>query len=282
MRLSLVATMALMASLGAVQAARADAILYVNDDSGNIGQVDITTQSVVANSVHSTGAVLTDIGFNSAGTLYGTGFQTLYSINPNSGSTTLLGTYTNEIGMNGLVGSGGTDLLASSNSDNNIYQIDPTNPNTPTKIATSPGTSAGDLAFSGSTLYEAGIDSGGIANVLIDLTNGSTIGQFQTASGATINNVYGLADDGTTMYAVAGTQLYTVNLASAVLTPLFDWSAAENGQDLGSANGEAFIGEGSSTPPTPPTSVPEPGSLALLGTALIGLGVLVRRKSSRS
>jgi hypothetical protein len=54
--------------------ARADMILYIDDASGNIGRVDITTQTVVAGSVHSTGQSLTDIGFGAGGALYGTTF----------------------------------------------------------------------------------------------------------------------------------------------------------------------------------------------------------------
>jgi hypothetical protein len=49
-------------------------ILYIDDASGNIGRVDITTQTVVAGSVHSTGQSLTDIGFGAGGALYGTTF----------------------------------------------------------------------------------------------------------------------------------------------------------------------------------------------------------------
>jgi hypothetical protein len=81
--------------------------------------------------------------------------------------------------------------------------------------------------------------------------------------------VFGLAYDGTTMYAVNGTIVYSVNLTNGVLTELFDYSTAENGQDLGAANGTAFIGEGS-------TATPEPNFVFF--TVLAGLGVVVAKK----
>jgi hypothetical protein len=72
----LCAVAAVSLSLGALEA-QADTILYVSDQNDNIGQVDINTQSVVAGSVHDTGQALTDIGFNSAGNLFGTTFTAL-------------------------------------------------------------------------------------------------------------------------------------------------------------------------------------------------------------
>jgi hypothetical protein len=79
--------------------------------------------------------------------------------------------------------------------------------------------------------------------------------------------VAGLAEDPSTgiMYAVNGTQIYTVNTANATLTPLFD-----SGHGLGVANGTAFLGEA--------TAAPEPASLAVLGVGLLGLGFVVSRK----
>ena len=88
--------------------------------------------------------------------------------------------------------------------------------------------------------------------------------------------MFGLADDGTTLYAVNGTNVYSVNPATAVLTLLFDYSLAENGQNLTAATGTAFMAEG---PPPPPPAAPEPASIALLGSALVGFGILrCRRK----
>ena len=78
----LLITLATIALASSAANAIADTILWVSDTAGNVGQVDITTQTVGA--VHNTGESLTDIGFTSGGTLYGTTFTDLYSITDTS------------------------------------------------------------------------------------------------------------------------------------------------------------------------------------------------------
>jgi hypothetical protein len=243
--------------------ARADTILWIDDTSGNIGQVDITTQSVVAGSVHGTGQILTDIGFGTNGVLYGTTFNNLFSINTSTGAATPIGGNNGIGGMNALVGSGTPGvLLGAANNSTSVYNISQTT-GAVTTFKTVPLASAGDLAFSGSTLYESAVH--GAVDALVNDTTNTIVGDFHVGA-ATFSGVFGLADDGTTMYAVNGTEVYSVNLATAALTPLFDYS----GHGLGVANGTAFIAEGA--------KVPEPGALGLLGSALFGLGCLARRK----
>src|SRR4051812_35533022 len=196
-------------------AAHAAPILWISDENGNIGQVDVATQSVVPGSVHNTGQLLTDIGFDSAGNLFGTTFTALYAINSGTGAATLRGTYTGESGMNALVGTTTAgSLLGASFSDNNLYTINTANAGLGVnKVLTAP--SSGDLAFVGSTLYESAVGPGG-ADELLNATTNSVVGVFHvgTPAGPTLNNVFGLADDGTTLYAVAGTNVYSVNPAT--------------------------------------------------------------------
>ena len=92
--------------------------------------------------------------------------------------------------------------------------------------------------------------------MLVNATTGTKIADFNGAGGP-FNAVFGLAFTGGTMYAVQGTEVYSVDLATAALTALTNYG----GHGLADAFGAAVVGE----------SVPGP----VPGTGLTGLALLV-------
>jgi hypothetical protein len=243
--------LALAIGLG-IAGAHADTTLRIDDSSGNIGTVDVNTQAVTV--IGNSGQILTDLGFTANGSLYGTTFTGLYSINQSTGVATFIGNYiVGNGGMNGLLGSG-ANLLASSSTTNLIYSVSPGAPGSATNYALSPYISAGDLAFANGVLYESIVDPGTGNDALANINTDSIIGDFS----GDLTNLYGLAYSNGVMYGIGGTEIYSVNLATAGLTPLFNYSAS----GLGAANGAAVLGE---------AAVPEPSSLLML---IPGLGMI--------
>ena len=148
---------ALLAATLTPMPAYADINLWINDEAGNIGLVDVTTQSVVPGSVHSTGQALTDIAFI-GNQMYGTTFSQLFRIDSATGAATLVGTYNvGADGMNALVGNGAS-LLAASNATSEVYSINPATA-AGANFAPSILPSAGDLAFDGGTLSLSATDT---------------------------------------------------------------------------------------------------------------------------
>jgi hypothetical protein len=133
-----------------------------------------------------------------------------------------------------------------------------------------PGTSAGDLAFAGGTLYEAAVGPGvGAPDVLVDVSTLSIVHSF-TLGGVPQFAVFGLAYDGTTMFAVEGNSVYSVNLANGALTLTATYAGG-----LGAANGEAFLNESVTG------GVPEPSTWAMMLLGFAGIGFMAYRRNSK-
>jgi hypothetical protein len=230
-----------------VSTSRAGPILWVDDSNGEIGKVDVATGNVTL--VGNAGVVLTDIGFDPQGNLFGVSFTTFYSINESTGLATAIGSLGTS-DSNALVFSSTGTAYAMGNSSDNLYTI-----NVATGAASSIGhvsgfDSGGDLAFHNGTLYLA---SSGDALVQVNLApvSGTEIGPFGVAS------VFGLANgDNNVLYAVAGTSVYSVDTTTGAATFLVNYG----GQGLGDAFGEGFIDE---------AAVPEPTSLALMLSGVV-------------
>lgn len=252
--------MAAAMALAAAGAAQADPVIWVDDNAGRLGRVDVASGAVTV--VGSMGLVMADIAFDPMGNLFGTSGSSLYSINTATAAATLVGS----------LGATVTSLVFSTTgtlygSGTGLYSISPTS-GTATFIGNAGITYgfSGDLAFAGGTLYLSSGSQGPFSLSRLDTGTGA-----RTLIGSLgVPQAYGLASpDRVNVYTVGGTRVFTVNLATgAALSPV-DFG----GRGLSAINGAAFITEAA--------PVPEPGRAAMLLSGLAVVVLLAQRRLRR-
>ncbi len=249
-------------TLGWAQANSAT-VLHVNDENGMLGTINADTGEV--NFIGSLGVMLTDIAFDPFGNLYGISFNSLYSIDKDTATTTYIGEH-GVYGGNALVfGNDGT-LYAAGYSSGGLYTID-TSSGMGTNIGNVGVGSGGDLAFIGSDLYMSDLYSRLIRTDLTDTipSNSTVAGVFD------FNNVYGIATSGSGQaYGVADTTMFEFDPYTGATIRYIDVA----GRGLGTIYGQSFFAEAGAM-----DEVPLPSALALMGMSLMTL-FGVRRRSA--
>jgi len=236
--------------------ASAAPILWVGDGDGTLGTVDVATGTATV--IGQMRQVMTDIAFDPSGNLWGITFNSLYQINKSTAATTLVGNFGPT--LNSLVfGADGT-LYAANNS---LYKLN-TSTGAATLIGSGNYSSSGDLAFVAGNLY---LSSAGDSLFRLNTTTGA--GTNVGAIG--FSAVYGLAtDNNIDLYGLTGTSVLDINTTTGAGSVHV---ANYSGTALGAAWGTAFVTEAGA-------NVPEPGTLALLGLAVLGLTATRKRSQS--
>ena len=97
--------------------------MWICDGPGKIGKVDVAPGKVTL--VGDAGVVLTDIGFDPEGKLFGVSFDTFYSIDGTTGAATAIGDL-GPIGINALVFSTTGTAYAMGNGGDDLYRMNTT------------------------------------------------------------------------------------------------------------------------------------------------------------
>ena len=239
-------------------AAQADNVAYMGTVSGDFGTIDLNTG--VFTLLGNSGVTLAGMAVANK-TLYGTSYHTstgvLYSINPANGSPTVIGTSSLDIDDFGSTTSG----LYAVGVDANLYSI-----NASTGAATLIGpTGLGfgswrSLFTNSSTLYFA---------------DGVNFYTLNTSTGAaTLVGNMGGPEMGA-MVLEGGFLYGGANLPSLAVDTLNTTTGSATGGPSVTGTSSSFF----ALAPNPiPSSTPEPNSLLLLGSGVLGLAGLVRRK----
>jgi hypothetical protein len=241
---------------------KADNIAFMGTVNGDFGTIDLNTGtfSLLGNS----GVTLAGMAVADAtlfGSSYHTATGTLYTINPSNGGLTVVGTSSLDIDDFGSTTSG----LYVVGVDANLYYI-----NTANGAATLIGpTGLGfgswrSLSTNSSILYFA---DGANLYILNTATGAATLvgGMGGPEQGA-------MLEEGGILYGGENTPGFSVDTLNVTT------GNATVGPSVTGTTSSFFALAPNPLPEPPPSTVPEPGSLVLVGTGILGLVESIRRK----